>query len=62
MKLNVSTVAKMHTGPAEAYRAQELAKLASAVVPLQRLNIQKDTYVRVPKTTLESKTPTPPPN
>ena len=39
LKLKVHTVAKMLTGSAEAQRAQELAKLASAVVLLQRLNI-----------------------
>ena len=39
LKLKVHIVAKMHTGPAEAQHAQELAKLANAVVPLQRLNI-----------------------
>ena len=62
LKLNIHAVAKMHTGPVEVHRAQELARLASTVVPLQRLNIQEDTYVRVPKTTPESKTPTPHPN
>ena len=61
LKLNIHTVAKMHTGSAEVHHAQELARLASAVVPLQKLNIQEDTYVRVPKTTPEPKTPTPPP-
>ena len=50
-------MAKMRTGPAEAHHAQELA---SAVVPLQRLNIHEDTHVKVPKTTPESKTPAPP--
>ena len=59
LKLNIHTVAKMHIGSAEAHHAQELARLASAVVPLQRLNIQEDTHVKVPKTTPESKTPTP---
>ena len=62
LKLNICTVAKMHTRPAEVdlHRAQELARLASAVVPLQKLNIQEDTHVRVPKTTPEPKMPTPP--
>ena len=60
LKLNICPVAKMHTGPAEAHHTQELARLASAVVLLQRLNIQEDTHVKVPKTTPESKTPTPP--
>ena len=53
-------MAKMRTGPAEAHRALELARLASAVVSLQRLNIQEDTHVKVLKTTPESKTPIPP--
>ena len=61
LKLNIHTVAKMCTGPAEVHHAQELARLASTVVPLQKLNIQEDTHVRVPKTTPEPKTPTPPP-
>ena len=61
LKLNILTVAKMHTEPAEVHCTQELARLASAVVPLQKLNIQEDTHVRVPKTTSEPKTPTPPP-
>ena len=60
LKLNICTVAKMRTGLAEMHRAQELARLASAVVPLQRLNIQEDTHVKVPKTIPESETPTPP--
>ena len=34
LKLKVSTVAKMHTGPVDNHHAQELAKLTSAVVPL----------------------------
>ena len=35
-------VAKMHTGPVDTLHAQELAKLTSAVVPLQRLKIGDD--------------------
>ena len=61
LKLNICTVAKMHTRPAEVHCAQELARLASAIVPLQKLNLQEDTHVRVPKTTPEPKMPTPPP-
>ena len=53
-------MAKMHTGPDEAHHTQELARLASAVFPLQRFNIQEDTHVKVLKTTPESRTPTPP--
>ena len=60
LKLNIHTVAKMHNGLAEVHCAQELARLASAMVPLQRLNIQEDTHVKVPKTTPESETPTSP--
>ena len=60
LKLNICTVPKMCTGPAEVHNTQELARLASAIVPLQKLNIQEDTHVRVPKTTPEPKTPTPP--
>ena len=45
LKLNICTVVKMCTGPAEAHHAQELARLASAMVPLQRLNIQENTHV-----------------
>ena len=60
LKLNIHTMAKMHTGPTEVHCAQELARLANAVVPLQRLNIQEDTHVKVLKTTPESETPTPP--
>ena len=61
LKLNICTVAQMHTGPAAVHHTQELARLASAMVPLQKLNIQEDTHVRVPKTTPEPETPTPPP-
>ena len=60
LKLNIRTVAKMRTGPAEVHCAQELARLASAMVPLQGLNIQEDTHIKVLKTTPESKTSTPP--
>ena len=42
LKLKIYKVAKMHTGPANMDRAPELAKLTSAVVPLQRLRIQDD--------------------
>ena len=60
LKLNICTVAKMCTGPVEVHHAQELAWLASAVVSLQRLNIQEDTHVKVPKITPVSETPTSP--
>ena len=49
LKLKVYTVAKMHTGPVDTYCAQELAKLTSTVVPLQRLKIQDGTLMEAPK-------------
>ena len=42
LKLKMHKVAKMCTGPVDALCAQELAKLTSAVVPLQRLKIGDD--------------------
>ena len=39
MMLNIHAVAKMCTRQAESCCAQELARPASAVVPLQKLNI-----------------------
>ena len=39
LKLKIHKVAKMCTGPADTLHTQELIKLTSAVVPLQRLNI-----------------------
>ena len=42
LKLKIHKVAKMHTGQVDALRTQELAKLTSAVVPLQRLKIRDD--------------------
>ena len=39
LKLKVQTVAKMRTGPRDAHHSQELARLASAVVPLPRLEM-----------------------
>ena len=44
LKLDVQAVAKMHTGPRNTHRSQELARLASAVVPLEQLNIREDTH------------------
>ena len=60
LKLKVYTVAKMHPGPVDTCCAQELAKLTSAVVPLQRLKIQDDTFMEVPKSKPEAEAPTPP--
>ena len=42
LKLKIHKEAKMHTGPVDATRTQEMAKLTSAVVPLQRLKIRDD--------------------
>ena len=42
LKLKIHKVAKMRTGQVDALRTQELAKLTSAVVPLQRLKIRDD--------------------
>ena len=60
LKLNICTVAKMLARPVEVHWTQKLARLASTIVPLQKLNIQEDTHVKVPKTTPEPKMPTPP--
>ena len=49
MMLNIPTVAKMCTRQAELHRAQELAKLACTVVPLQKLNIREDNHAQVLK-------------
>ena len=44
MMPNTHAVAKMRTGQAESCCAQELAWPASAVVPLQKLNIREDNH------------------
>ena len=44
MMPNTHAVAKMRTGQAESCYAQELARLASAVVPLQKLNVREDNH------------------
>ena len=41
-KLDIQVVAKMHTRPTNVHRSQELARLASAVVPLQQLDTAAD--------------------
>ena len=56
----VGTVAKMHTGPVDTHHTQELVKLTSAVVPLQRLKIQDDTLLDVQKNKPEAKVQAPP--
>ena len=42
LKLDIQAVAKMCTRPRNVHRSQELARLASAVVPLQQLDIVAD--------------------
>ena len=59
LKLKIHKVAKMHTGPVDTLRTQELVKLTSAVVPLQRLKIQDDPVVKTPEDQPEVKTPAP---
>ena len=61
LKLKVSTVAKMCAGPVDTHHTQELAKLTSAVVPLQKLKIQDDSLLDVQKNKPEAKAPAPPP-
>ena len=61
LKLKIHKVAKMCTGPVDTTRTQELAKLTSAVVPLQRLKIRDDgTPVEGPAGEPETKISTPP--
>ena len=59
LKLKVGTVAKMCTGPVDNHHAQELAKLTSVVVPLQRLRIQDDSLLEVQKNKPEAEAPAP---
>ena len=59
LKLKVYKVAKMRTGPINADRAPELAKLTSAVVPLQRLRIQDDPAEKTSEKQLDTKAPAP---
>ena len=50
-------------GPVDATHAQELAKLTSAMVPLQRLEIRDDgRTAENPKNESEADVPTPPQN
>ena len=53
-------MAKMRTGPVDTHHAQELAKVTSAVVPLQRLRIQDDFLLEVQKNKPEAEAPAPP--
>ena len=59
LKLKIHKVAKMRTGPVDTLCTQELVKLTSAVVPLQRLQIQDDPVVKTPEDQPEAKTPAP---
>ena len=59
LKLKIHKVAKMRTGPVDTLRTQELVKLTSAVVPLQRLKIQDDPVVKTPEDQPEAKMPAP---
>ena len=59
LKLKIHKVAKMHTGPVDTLRTQELVKLTSAVVPLQRLKIQDNPVVKTPEDQPEAKMPAP---
>ena len=60
LKLKVGPVAKMHTRSVDTHCAQELVKLTSVVVPLQRLKIQDDSLLEVQKNKLEAEAPAPP--
>ena len=63
LKLKIHKVAKMHTGPVDAIHTQELAKLTSAVVPLQRLKIRDDGKpAENPENESEADVPIPPQN
>ena len=59
LKLKIHKVVKMRTGPVDTLRAQELIKLTSAVVPLQRLKIQDNPVVKTPEDQPEAKMPAP---
>ena len=57
LKLKTHKVAKMRTGPVDTLCTQELIKLTSAVVPLQRLKIQDDPVMKTQEDQPETKTP-----
>ena len=50
----------MHTGQVDNHHAQELVKLTSVVVPLQRLKIQDDSLLEVQKNKPEAEASAPP--
>ena len=60
LKLKVGPVAKMHTRPVDTLCTQELVKLTSVVVPLQRLKIQDDCLLEDQKNKPEAEAPAPP--
>ena len=61
LKLKIHKVAKMHMGSVDTTRAQEMAKLTSAMVPLQRLKIRDDGMpVGGPASETETEMSTPP--
>ena len=61
LKLKTHKVAKMRMGPVDATHTQELAKLMSAMVPLQRLKIRDDGRpAENPENKSEVDIPTPP--
>ena len=57
LKLKTHKVVKMRTEPVDTLRTQELIKLTSAVVPLQRLKIQDDPVMKTQEDQPEMKTP-----
>ena len=59
LKLKMHKVVKMHTGPVNTLRTQELIKLTSVVIPLQRLKIQDDPVMKTQEDQSETKTPAP---
>ena len=59
-QIEVGPVAKMRTGPVDTHHTQELVKLTSAIVPLQRLKIQDDSLPEAQKNKPEAKAPAPP--
>ena len=60
LKLKTHKVAKMRTGPVDTLRTQELIKLTSVLVPLQRLKIQDDPIMETQEDQSETKTSAPP--
>ena len=59
LKLKIHKVAKMHTGLVDTLHTQELVKLTSVIVPLQRLKIQDDPVMKTPEDQPEAKIPVP---